>query len=69
MNSDLDWTIVRPGQLTNGKQRTNYKHGPSVGSYVLTKMISRASVAHFMLNQLEKGLISERHPESQIKKL
>ena len=52
MNSDLDWTIVRPGQLTNGKKRTIYKHGSSVGHYILTKMISRADVAHFMLNLL-----------------
>jgi putative NADH-flavin reductase len=53
MNSDLDWTIVRPGQLTNGKMRTTINHGSNVGSYILTKMISRASVAHFMLNQLK----------------
>lgn len=53
MNSGLDWTIVRPGQLTNGKKRTSYKHGSKVGNYILTKMISRASVAHFMLDQLE----------------
>ena len=52
MNSELAWTIVRPGQLTNGKKRTIYKHGESVGHYVLTKMISRADVAHFMLNIL-----------------
>lgn len=50
--SGLDWTIVRPGQLTNGKKRTNYKHGSDAGNYILTKMISRASVAHFMLSQL-----------------
>jgi putative NADH-flavin reductase len=53
MSSDLDWTIVRPGQLTNGKKRTTYKHGAKVGNYILTKMISRASVAHFILQQLE----------------
>ncbi|MFH1001042.1 MAG: SDR family oxidoreductase [Bacteroidota bacterium] len=53
MNSGLDWTIIRPGQLTNGKKRTNYRYGSSVGSYILTKMISRANVAHFMLSQLE----------------
>ncbi|NAS13692.1 NAD(P)-dependent oxidoreductase [Poritiphilus flavus] len=52
MESDLDWTIVRPGQLTNGKLRTNYYHGVKAGHYVLTKMISRASVAHFMLENL-----------------
>ena len=52
MNSKLEWTIVRPGQLTNGKKRTIYKHGKNVGHYVLTKMISRADVAHFMLSLL-----------------
>lgn len=50
--TDLDWTIVRPGQLTNGKKRTEYKHGEEVGDYILTKMISRADVAHFMINQI-----------------
>lgn len=51
--SDLDWTIIRPGQLTNGRQKGKYRHGEKVGSYILTKMISRADVAHFMLEQLE----------------
>jgi putative NADH-flavin reductase len=62
MNSDLDWTIIRPGHLTNGKKRTNYKHGLSVGSYILTKMISRASVAHFMLNQLDDDTYFRKAP-------
>ena len=62
MNSDLDWTIIRPGQLTNGKRRTDYKHGPTVGSYILTKTISRASVAHFMLNQLEDQSYIRKSP-------
>lgn len=62
MNSDLDWTIIRPGQLTNGRKRTNYKHGPNVGSYILTKMISRASVAHFILNQLEDPTYIRKTP-------
>jgi len=52
MNSTLDWTIVRPGQLTNGKKRTIFKHGKNVGHFVLTKMISRADVAHFILSLL-----------------
>ena len=59
-NSNLDWTIVRPGQLIpqwvaalfRGKKPGNYKHGANVGNYILTKMISRADVAHFMLGQL-----------------
>ncbi len=51
-NSQLDWTIVRPGQFTNGRKRGIYKHGDNLGNYILTKMISRADVAHFMLSQL-----------------
>lgn len=56
MESDLDWTIVRPGQLTNGKLRTNYHHGTRAGHYLITKMISRASVAHFMLKILQSNM-------------
>jgi putative NADH-flavin reductase len=62
MNSNLDWTIVRPGQLTNGKKRSIYKHGQDVGSYILTKMISRANVAHFMLSQLEDKTYIRKTP-------
>jgi putative NADH-flavin reductase len=51
-NTNLNWTIVRPGQLTNGRRRGHYRHGADVGNYILTKMISRADVAHFMLSQL-----------------
>jgi putative NADH-flavin reductase len=50
--SDLDWTIIRPGQLTNGKKRLKYQHGLNVGNYIITKMISRADVADFMIKQL-----------------
>ena len=56
MKSNLNWTIVRPGQLTNGKKRINYKPDINAGNYILTKMISRASVAHFMLKNLESNL-------------
>ena len=51
--SELDWTIVRPGQLTNGRKRGRYKQGKGLGSYILTKMISRADVAHFILREME----------------
>lgn len=50
--SSLDWTIVRPGQLTNGRKRGVYRHGPDIGNYILTLRISRADVADFMLKQL-----------------
>lgn len=50
--SKVEWVIVRPAALTNARARGNYRHGFSVGSFVLTTRISRADVAHFMLNQL-----------------
>jgi hypothetical protein len=53
--SKLDWTIIRPGQLTNGIKRERYKHGANVGNYILTKTISRADVVHFILSQLNSA--------------
>ncbi len=50
--SDVEWTIVRPGLLTNGAARGRSSHGRQVGSFLLTARISRADVADFMLNQL-----------------
>ena len=52
-SSPLEWVIVRPGLLTNGAKRGNYRHGRRVGSFFWTMRISRADVADFMLNQLE----------------
>ena len=49
--SELDWVIVRPGLLTNGKMRGRYKHGSKIGSYLWSVRISRADVADFMLKQ------------------
>ncbi len=50
--SSIEWVIVRPGQLTNGRKRGTYKHGLRVGNFVWSVSISRADVADFMLNQL-----------------
>lgn len=50
--SSLDWVIVRPGRLTNGRKRGVYRHGTDLGNYILTLRISRADVAEFMLKQL-----------------
>lgn len=55
VNSGLDWTIVRPGQLINGKKRGKYKVGSDTGHYILTKLISRADVAHFMLGEVQNN--------------
>lgn len=50
--SGLDWVIVRPAALTNGPRRGRTRHGPRVGSWVLTRRVSRADVADFMLRQV-----------------
>ena len=50
--SGLEFVIVRPAQLTNGRKRGQYKHGRRVGSYLWSASISRADTADFMLNQL-----------------
>lgn len=61
-SSSLNWTIVRPGQLTKGRKGGKYKHGANVGNYILTKMISRADVAHFILCQLNDPTYLKKSP-------
>lgn len=60
--SALDWTIVRPGQLTNGKKRETYRHGPGIGSRLWTVKVSRATVADFMLKQLTDAAYLRKSP-------
>ncbi len=50
--SKVEWVIVRPGALTNGKKLGSYRHGHRIGNFLWTVRISRADVADFMLNQL-----------------
>lgn len=60
--SAFDWTIVRPGQLTNGKKRETYRHGPGIGSWLWTVKVSRATVADFMLKQLTDATYLRKSP-------
>jgi putative NADH-flavin reductase len=52
--SDLAWTIARPPRLTNGRMTGRYRvaddHLPRRGF-----LLSRADVAHFLLDELERG--------------
>ena len=48
--SSLDWTIVRPGGLTNGERTGVYRYGMERS---IAGRISRADVADFILRQLE----------------
>ena len=50
--SKLNWTIVRPGSLTNGIKTGKYKYGFSYNDSTLKVKISRADVADMMLKQL-----------------
>ncbi len=49
--SDVDWTIVRPGFLTNGPLTENYRILTNLSGVTAGK-ISRADVAHFLLKEL-----------------
>jgi putative NADH-flavin reductase len=51
--SDLDWTIVRPPALTDDEITEEYRVTEPTASAPLRAKISRADVAHFMLNQVE----------------
>lgn len=52
--SDTDWTIVRPGFLTNGPLTGNYRVLTDLTG-VTAGRIARAEVAHFMLQELESN--------------
>jgi len=51
--SGLDWTIVRPGALSNGPCTQVYRSGFSTTDRSIKARISRADVAHFLLTQLD----------------
>jgi uncharacterized protein YbjT (DUF2867 family) len=52
--SDLDWTIVRPPQLTLEPLTGKYRKS-SQGIVEKGHRVSRADVAHFLLGELESG--------------
>jgi putative NADH-flavin reductase len=53
-SSALDWTIVQPAALTNGPRTGAYHVGPRACAGRLFPRISRADVAHFMLEELSR---------------
>ena len=50
--SGLDWTIIRPGNLTNGRHTGNYREGFAYTDPTLQVKISRADMADSLLRQL-----------------
>ncbi|TAK87446.1 MAG: SDR family oxidoreductase [Betaproteobacteria bacterium] len=59
--SDLEWTIVRPGFLTNGALTGSYRVLTDL-SGVTAGRISRADVAHFMLQELSANRYLRQTP-------
>jgi putative NADH-flavin reductase len=53
--SGLNWTIVRPGTMTNGKFTGNYKHGFSYSDKTLKVKVSRADVSDFLIKQISSN--------------
>jgi putative NADH-flavin reductase len=58
--SDLEWVIVRPAQLTDEPARGKY--GVYLGGSYKAKTISRADVANFMLAQLSEDTYVHKTP-------
>ena len=57
-SSGLDWTVARPPRLTNGPLTKHYAVADDEmppGSRNSLATISRADVAHFLLEELERG--------------
>lgn len=60
--SELEWVIVRPGALNNGRRRGRIRHGPRVGHWLWTVRISRADTAAFMLDQVQSDTYLHQAP-------
>ena len=58
--SELDWTIVRPGGLTNGPATGRYQSG--IDTKIGAGQVSRADVAAFVLKQLTDSTYLHQAP-------
>ncbi len=61
-NSGLDWVIVRPGNLTDGPLTEQYRHGFTPTDSRIQVKVSRADVAHFMLQQIKSHAYLRQTP-------
>ena len=60
--SNLDWTIIRPGAFIDGPRTGQYRHGFATNDKTSQLKISRADVADFILNQLSTDLYLGKTP-------
>jgi len=61
--SHLDWIIVRPPMLTNGRRTGVYRTGEHLKADSVIPKLSRADLADFMLNQLRENTFLYKMPE------
>lgn len=61
-DSGLRWEIVRPGMLANGPLTEHYQIITQLHRGIRVGKISRADVAHFLLNQAENPTLLYQHP-------
>ena len=59
--SQLDWTIVRPGVLTDQRKSASYKVLDDAAKW-RNGVISRADVADFIVAQIGKNTMSRKKP-------
>jgi len=62
VNSALDWTIVRPGNFTDGDRTGSYRHGFASSKNPVQRKISQADVADFMLSNLSQKTYLHQAP-------
>ncbi|NGN66743.1 SDR family oxidoreductase [Streptomyces sp. A7024] len=60
--SDVDWTIVRCGALTDGERTGRYEHATGTATSKVKGKISRADAAEFLLKQLEDDTYVRKAP-------
>ena len=60
--STLDWVIVRPPRLTNGRRTGTYRSGEDIWATFVVPRVSRADLAEFMLRQLNGDTYVRRTP-------
>jgi uncharacterized protein YbjT (DUF2867 family) len=60
--STLEWVIVRPPRLTNGRRTGTYRSGEDIQATLVVPRVSRADLAEFMLRQLNGETYMRRTP-------
>jgi putative NADH-flavin reductase len=60
--SGLDWTIVRAPKLTNGARTERYRVGEDISTLAPLPLLSRADVAHFILDEVAQPRFVRKAP-------